>query len=133
MYFLSSFMKSISLFGLTLSLVILAACTPVADRADPTSTPTPTVDDNAIESELEASFPDDIPPPPPPPPLTPDNIAGFEDLPPEMQESLREAIEASPSPTSESAPTDTDDEDSFSNNEDDSPVDDDEESAPIED
>ncbi len=106
-------MKKSAFVSLLLVLPLLAACQQNGyeqDASDATNSPIATDDfdaDMITEADIESSFPDDIPPPPPPPPLTPENIAGFEDLPPEVQEDLRRTLEAEATPTETAATTDT--------------------------
>ena len=60
----------------------------------PTAEARQTADPDEVVDPQSGNLPDGIPPPPTPPPLTPENIAGFDDLPPEIQADLMRAIES---------------------------------------
>ena len=95
-------------FGILLTILltpVLTGCNTL-ERPTPESTgtmgedPSPTVeamttpDPEEVVEEENGNLPDGIPPPPTPPPLTPENIAGFDELPPEIQADLMRAIES---------------------------------------
>lgn len=99
-------MKKYLLISFLLALPILAGCTLTGKKAA-SPVPITTAESPLPTTTAELNLPDNIPPPPPPPPLTPETISGFDQLPPDVQDKLREALENPPADSNDAVNSDT--------------------------